>query len=157
MKKIASFQVDHDRLMPGLYVSRIDGDVITYDLRFIKPNTPPFLEPAVMHTVEHLVATFVRNSEFRGEIVYFGPMGCRTGFYLLTRDTVSRGQTLELLRQALAFTAGFTGEIPGTKPAECGNYREHDLPGARAAATDMAAVLEHWTVRDMEYTAYLAD
>ena len=157
MKKITSFTVDHDRLLPGMYISRVDGDVVTYDLRFIKPNTPPYLEPAVMHTLEPLVATFVRNSKHGGEIVYFGPMGCRTGFYLLTRVTVTRQEAIDLVRQALAFTAAFEGEIPGTKPAECGNFQEHDLSGTRAAAATMCAVLEPWTVLDLDYSDYLEE
>ena len=85
MEKIASFQVDHTRLTPGMYTSRTDGDVVTYDVRFIKPNTPPYLDPPVFHTIEHLVATYVRNSSHKDGVIYFGPMGCRTGFYFLTR------------------------------------------------------------------------
>lgn len=154
MKTIASFTVDHDRLQPGLYVSRQDGDVVTYDLRFVRPNTPPFLPNPVMHTIEHLAATFVRNSRFGGEIVYFGPMGCRTGFYLLVRDAVSRKQVLSLVRDTLAFIAAFEGTVPGTAPAECGNYREHDLPGAKAAAAQMSRVLDRWTEADMDYDAH---
>lgn len=154
MKTIASFTVDHDRLQPGLYVSRQDGDVVTYDLRFVRPNTPPFLPNPVMHTIEHLAATFVRNSRFGGEIVYFGPMGCRTGFYLLVRDAVSRKQVLSLVRDTLAFIAAFEGTVPGTTPAECGNYREHDLPGAKAAAAQMSRVLDRWTEADMDYDAH---
>ena len=154
MKTIASFTVDHDRLQPGLYVSRQDGDVVTYDLRFVRPNTPPFLPNPVMHTIEHLAETFVRNSRFGGEIVYFGPMGCRTGFYLLVRDAVSRKQVLSLVRDTLAFIAAFEGTVPGTAPAECGNYREHDLPGAKAAAAQMSRVLDRWTEADMDYDAH---
>ena len=154
MKTIASFTVDHDRLQPGLYVSRQDGDVVTYDLRFVRPNTPPFLPNPVMHTIEHLAATFVRNSRFGGEIVYFGPMGCRTGFYLLVRDAVSRKQVLSLVRDTLAFIAAFEGTVPGTAPAECGNYREHDLPGAKAAAAQMSRVIDRWTEADMDYDAH---
>lgn len=154
MKTIASFTVDHDRLQPGLYVSRQDGDVVTYDLRFVRPNTPPFLPNPVMHTIEHLAATFVRNSRFGGEIVYFGPMGCRTGFYLLVRDAVSRKQVLSLVRDTLVFIAAFEGTVPGTAPAECGNYREHDLPGAKAAAAQMSRVLDRWTEADMDYDAH---
>ena len=89
MEKIASFQVDHTRLTPGMYTSRTDGDVVTYDVRFIKPNTPPYLDPPVLHTIEHLVATYVRNSSHKDGVIYFGPMGCRTGFYFLTRPTPS--------------------------------------------------------------------
>ena len=88
MKRIKSFEIDHTCLTPGLYLSRKDGDVTTYDLRFVRPNTPPFLKNGVMHTIEHLFATYVRNSPLAEHVVYFGPMGCRTGFYFLTGSTV---------------------------------------------------------------------
>lgn len=150
MEKIASFRVDHTRLTPGLYVSRIDGDVTTYDLRFIKPNTPPFLEVAAIHTIEHLVATYVRNSVHKDSVIYFGPMGCRTGFYFLSRG-LTDAQVLMLLREAMAFTAAFDGEVPGVSAEECGNYREHDLPHAREDAARMLAVLQDWTPEKMQY------
>ena len=105
MKRIASFEVDHTTLTPGLYLSRADGDVTTYDLRFVRPNTPPFLPNAVMHTIEHLFATYVRNSTLSEGVIYFGPMGCRTGFYFLTRG-LSHRQVIGLTREALAFIAG---------------------------------------------------
>ena len=150
MKRIASFEVDHTVLLPGMYVSRRDGDVTTYDLRFVRPNTPPFLEMPAVHTIEHLVATFVRNSELKDHIIYFGPMGCRTGFYFLTRG-ISDAQALALIKEALAFTAAFDGEIPGASEAECGNWKEHDLKTARRYAADMFAVLENRTAADMHY------
>lgn len=150
MEKIASFQVDHTVLMPGMYVSRVDGDVTTFDLRFVKPNTPPYLEMAAVHTVEHLFATFVRNSAVKENIIYFGPMGCRTGFYFLTRD-VSLQTALDLTRDALRFIAAFEGDIPGVSAVECGNWEEHDLAGAKAYAAEMTAVLADWTVAKMTY------
>lgn len=150
MEKIASFQVDHTRLTPGLYVSRIDGDVTTYDVRFIKPNTPPFLDMAAVHTIEHLVATYVRNSVYKDSVIYFGPMGCRTGFYFLSRG-LSDGDVLTLLREAMAFTAAFDGEVPGVSEVECGNYLEHDLPRAREEAARMHTVLQNWTAEKMQY------
>lgn len=152
MEKIASFTVDHTTLLPGMYVSRVDGDVTTFDLRFIKPNTPPYLEMAAVHTIEHLVATFVRNSEWRDNIIYFGPMGCRTGFYFLTRD-LPREKALRLIQEALAFTAAFKGDIPGVSEPECGNWLEHDLAGARSYAAEMAKVLRDWTPNRMDYEA----
>ena len=100
MKKITSFCVDHDHLEKGMYVSREDGDVITYDLRMVKPNQGGYLENAGLHTLEHLFATYVRNTEESDAIVYVGPMGCRTGFYLLTRDTLSRARALALVPRA---------------------------------------------------------
>ena len=154
MKKIASFQVNHDVLEKGFYVSRIDGDVVTYNIPMVRPNTPPFLANAAMHTFEHLFATHVRNSGFSDKIVYVGPMGCRTGFYFLTRDTVSRQAALDLFRGALGFIADFAGEIPGAaSSAECGNWKEHDLPGAQAIARDMRLVLADWTPENMVYRA----
>ncbi|MBR2339157.1 MAG: S-ribosylhomocysteine lyase, partial [Clostridia bacterium] len=108
MKQIKSFQINHDTLTEGLYVSRTDGDVVTYDLRFIRPNTPPFLETAAMHTIEHLFATYVRSSQFENNIIYFGPMGCRTGFYFLTRG-MSHADVIALTQETLAFIANFDG------------------------------------------------
>ncbi len=150
MEKIASFQIDHEVLVPGLYLSRTDGDIATYDLRCVKPNTPPYLENAVMHTVEHLFATYVRNSRFGEHVVYFGPMGCRTGFYFLTRG-MTHEESIALTQDALHFIAQYTGEIPGATPEECGNYREHDLAGARPLAARMAELLKGWKKADLAY------
>ena len=150
MKRIASFEVDHTTLLPGMYVSRVDGDVTTFDLRFVKPNTPPFLEMPAVHTLEHLFATYVRNSVHQEKIIYFGPMGCRTGFYFLTRDLPAQ-DALDLAREALAFIADFQGEVPGVSAVECGNWLEHDLAGAQQYAKKMAAVLQTWNVEKMAY------
>ena len=152
LKKIASFQIDHTRLTPGMYTSRVDGDVVTYDLRFVRPNTPPYLETAAMHTIEHQFATYVRSSEHSGGVVYFGPMGCRTGFYFLTRG-LSPETAIGLTKDALAFIAGFEGEIPGATEKECGNFREHDLPAARKYAAGMVQVLEDWSPIRLDYPA----
>lgn len=97
-----------------------------------------------MHTIEHLFATYARNSPLQDSVIYVGPMGCRTGFYLLLRDTVSQENAIKLVQDSFAFIADFEGEIPGTKPRECGNYREHDLAGAKAAAADLVGVLHDW-------------
>ncbi len=153
MKRIASFSVDHNRLERGMYLSRVDGDVVTYDIRMKKPNGGDYLANAAIHTFEHLFATYVRNSPLSDQIVYIGPMGCRTGFYFLVRDGMSREQALSLMRETLRFIAGFEGEIPGTRPEECGNYREHDLAGAKREAEAMLPVLERWTPAQMEYAA----
>lgn len=153
MKTIASFTVDHDTLEKGMYVSRIDGDVVTYDIRMKKPNGGDYLPNGVLHTIEHLFATFARNHPLGDQVVYVGPMGCRTGFYLLLRDGMSRAGALDLVRESFAFIAAFEGEIPGTKPRECGNYREHDLPGAKAAAQDLLRVLADWSPARMDYGA----
>ena len=151
LKKIASFSINHDTLTPGLYVSRIDGDCITYDLRLKYPNADDYVAVPALHTIEHLVATFVRSSDRSDEVVYFGPMGCRTGCYLILRDSVSRADAIALVRDAFAFTAAFEGEIPGAKKIECGNYLEHDLPGAKAEAAAYTAVLDGWTEDRLAY------
>lgn len=151
MKTIASFTVDHDKLEKGMYVSRVDGDVITYDIRMVKPNGGVYLPNPAMHTFEHLFATYVRNSAFSDQIIYVGPMGCRTGFYFLTRDAMSGEQAVALVRECFAFIAAFGGKIPGSERKECGNYLEHDLPGAKAVAANMCQVLEHWTEPMLQY------
>lgn len=151
MKTIASFTVDHDKLEKGMYISRVDGDVITYDIRMVKPNGGVYLPSPAMHTFEHLFATYVRNSAYSDQIIYVGPMGCRTGFYFLTRDAMSGEQAIDLVRECFAFIADFEGKIPGSERKECGNYLEHDLPGAKATAADMCKVLEHWTVPMLQY------
>lgn len=151
MKTIASFTVDHDKLEKGMYVSRVDGDVVTYDIRMVKPNGGIYLPNPAMHTFEHLFATYVRNSAFSDQIIYVGPMGCRTGFYFLTRDSMSGEQAIALVRECFAFIAAFEGKIPGSERKECGNYLEHDLPGAKAVAANMCQVLEHWTEPMLQY------
>ncbi len=151
MKTIASFTVDHDKLEKGMYVSRVDGDVVTYDIRMVKPNGGIYLPNPAMHTFEHLFATYVRNSAFSDQIIYVGPMGCRTGFYFLTRDAMSGEQAIALVRECFAFIAAFEGKIPGSERKECGNYLEHDLPGAKAVAANMCQVLEHWTEPMLQY------
>ena len=151
MEKIASFTVNHDRLEKGMYVSRVDGDVVTYDIRMKKPNGGDYLGNGELHTFEHLFATYARNSEYGGQVIYVGPMGCRTGFYLLLRDTVSGQEAIRLVREAFAFIQDFEGEIPGSRREECGNYREHDLTGARRTAADMLEVLKDWTAEKLAY------
>ena len=109
MKKIASFTVNHDTLEKGVYISRIDGDAVTYDLRMKKPNNGSFISPKSLHTIEHLLATYVRNSEYSESIIYAGPMGCRSGFYLIVRDNVSKSEVLELVKKSFIFIADFNG------------------------------------------------
>jgi len=141
MKKIASFTVDHDTLERGIHISRVDGDVITYDIRMKIPNGGDYLQNAALHTFEHLFATFARNSKFEKSVIYVGPMGCRTGFYLLMRDDVSRDEVTSLVKDTFAFVADFEGVIPGSSRKECGNYLDHDLDGAKAVAREMLEVL----------------
>lgn len=150
MKTIASFQIDHTILPRGMYTSRVDGDVVTYDLRARRPNVEEVMTNAAIHTVEHLFATYVRNTEFSDNIIYFGPMGCRTGFYFLTRG-LTEEQAIELTKNAFKFVADYEGEIPGTTAKECGNYRDHDLNGAKEEAKMMVEVLKNWQPKDLVY------
>lgn len=151
MEKIASFSVNHDKLEKGIYVSRIDGDVISYDVRMKKPNGGDYLNSPAMHTFEHLFATYARNSEFSDSVIYVGPMGCRTGFYLLLRDKVKKSEVIKLVKDSFEFIKNFDGDIPGNKREECGNYLEHDLKGAKLVAEDMIKVLADWTEEKMDY------
>ena len=151
MERIASFSVNHDLLDKGMYISRVDGDVVTYDIRMKKPNGGDYLGNGELHTFEHLFATYARNSALRDSVIYVGPMGCRTGFYLLLRNTVSGEDAISLVRQSFSFISEFEGEIPGAKRQECGNWLEHDLAGARRTAADMLAVLENWNTEKLTY------
>ena len=154
MTRIPSFSIDHTRLEPGLYLSREDGDVRTWDVRMKKPNQGDYISQGAIHTIEHLFATCARNGAYKDGIIYIGPMGCRTGMYLLTRG-LSDGQVLDCVRECYAFMSQYEGEIPGAKEAECGNYREHDLLGCRGEAAAYLAVLNRIGVADMRYKYYL--
>ena len=153
MKKIASFTVNHDTLTKGMYISRVDGDVVTYDIRMKLSNGGDYFQMSAAHTLEHLFATYARNSRFGEHILYVGPMGCRTGFYLLVRDKMTHAQAIELVQESMAFIRDFEGEIPGNKKEECGNYLDHDLQGAKALGADMVAVLADWTEENLIYKA----
>ena len=150
LKRIASFEVNHNVLERGIYISRIDKDITTYDIRMKLPNKNDYLATAAMHTIEHIVATFVRNSAYSDRIIYFGPMGCRTGFYLLTRD-IPENEVISLIFDAFSFLAEFRGEIPGTTAIECGNYLEHDLETAKAEAENYLPVIENYSVEQLAY------
>lgn len=139
METIKSFTVDHKRLLPGVYVSRKDStghDVITtFDIRMTRPNFEPVMNTAEIHTLEHLGATFLRNHEEWGDkIIYFGPMGCRTGFYLLLAGDYESEDIISLLREMFEFVCHFEGEIPGAAPEACGNYLDQNLPMAKYLA-----------------------
>ena len=145
MKKrqlIASFQVDHTRIVPGIYVSRRDaidgGFITTFDIRMKRPNVEPAVHPNAMHTIEHIVATYLRNSAFKDHIVYWGPMGCLTGCYLLvkTREDIQPAQIEPLIRAAFRHLARYRGEVPGATPVNCGNYQLHDLAMAKYEAAE---------------------
>lgn len=155
MKQIASFAIDHDKLKKGLYVSRVDGDVVTYDIRMKEPNKGDYVSNGGLHTFEHLFATYVRNTKYSDQIIYVGPMGCRTGFYFLTRDTLPKEEVISLLQDTFTFIRDFEGDIPGAKRQECGNYLEHSLPDAKVVAVDMLNVLDGYTPEQMQYTAFL--
>lgn len=140
MEKIASFTINHTCLEPGVYVSRRDvtpsGDTVTtFDIRMTRPNRQPALSPQALHAMEHLAATFLRNHPvWRDRIVYWGPMGCCTGNYLLLQGSAGSADILPLIRETMEFVASFEGEVPGATPRDCGNYSFMDLPAAREAA-----------------------
>ena len=152
MERIASFCVDHTTLKRGVYLSRQDGDVNTWDLRMKEPNKGDYLTTGAMHTLEHLFATYARNSQYGQGVIYVGPMGCRTGFYLLTRG-LTDAQVLDLIQKSFAFMEAFEGDIPGASERECGNYRDMDLAGAKQEAAAYARVLEGLCPRKMRYEA----
>lgn len=136
MQKITSFTIDHIKLVPGVYVSRKDlagtHPVTTFDLRITKPNDEPVMNTAEVHTIEHLAATFLRNHhEFGNKILYFGPMGCRTGFYLLLSGDYESADILPLMKELFEFIADFEDEVPGASAKDCGNYLDMNLPMAR--------------------------
>lgn len=157
MQKITSFTIDHIKLVPGVYVSRIDyaegKPITTFDLRMTSPNDEPVMNTAEMHAIEHLAATYLRNHQEYGEkIIYFGPMGCRTGFYLLLAGAYQSADIIELLRGMYQFIAGFTGEVPGASAKDCGNYLDMNLPMARyLAAKYLREVLAEIRPEQMHY------
>lgn len=152
MERIASFNVDHNVLVPGLYLSRRDGNVTTYDMRFKKPNTGELLTNAEMHSCEHIMATFLRNSEKKDAIVYFGPMGCQTGFYFLFDNTkLSDAEAIELLRKAVGDGATYEGAMPGKSPVECGNYINLDVALSRKCLSYYGEVIKDWNVEKLQY------
>lgn len=133
MEKITSFTVDHDKIIPGIYVSRIDEDITTYDLRTKKPNNGDYMDNETMHSIEHLFATIIRNSKIKDNVIYFGPMGCQTGFYLLVRNA-NDNKVIEITLDILKKIVDFEGEIYGNSPKECGNYRSLNLEKAKKEA-----------------------
>lgn len=141
MRKIASFTVDHDYITPGIYLSRVDGDVVTYDLRTRRPNCGDYMDHLTMHSLEHMFATLIRNSEIADEVLYFGPMGCQTGFYLLTRDSVSCEKALDVIKSVLR-QIGNEPAMFGQSRVECGNYLNLSLDAAQKEAAAYLTVLE---------------
>ncbi len=152
MERIASFQVDHNKLVPGMYLSRRDGQVTTLDLRFKKPNTGDLLTNAEMHSVEHIIATLLRNSRAREAVIYFGPMGCQTGFYLLYDSSLlSSADAVALVKETFAQGADYDGEMPGKSAVECGNYINLDVSLAKAQCAYYRDIIRDWTVEKLAY------
>lgn len=141
IQKIQSFTVDHDKLEPGLYISRVDGTVTTYDLRTRKPNAGDYMDNLTMHSVEHLFATYIRSSSIGSKVLYFGPMGCQTGFYLLV-DSTPKEQVLEAIEAVLRQIIAHTGPVFGAARKECGNYRNLNLEAAQLECRRYLQVLE---------------
>lgn len=133
IRRIASFSVDHDYIEPGVYISRVDGDITTYDLRTRKPNAGDYMDNLTMHSLEHMFATLVRNSEIGNSVIYFGPMGCQTGFYLLVRDK-SKDEVYSVIESVLADIVSYGGDMPGQARKECGNYKNLSLEAAKREA-----------------------
>lgn len=150
MERIASFSVDHTKLDEGIYISRIDGDITTYDLRMRKPNTGDLISVSAMHSMEHMFATVVRNSEMSDKVIYFGPMGCQTGFYLLMR-TKDHGAVVELIKKVLRDIIVYDGEMPGCSEIECGNYRSLSMEAAKAEAEMYIEKIKDWSDKMLEY------
>ena len=156
MKKIASFTVDHIRLQPGLYVSRKDRigqeTVTTFDLRVTSPNDEPVMNTAEVHTVEHLAATYLRNHpQWQDKVVYFGPMGCRTGFYLILAGDLSSADVLPLVTECFAFIRDYEGDIPGASAMDCGNYLDMNLPMAKLWAERYVRTLTNADEKNLFY------
>ena len=140
INRIASFSVDHDYIVPGVYISRIDGDIVTYDLRTRVPNAGDYMDNLTMHSVEHMFATFVRSSKISDRVIYFGPMGCQTGFYLLVRDA-ENAEVLSVVKSVLDRIIKHDGEMFGATRKECGNYKNLDLAAAKVECERYLAVL----------------
>ena len=148
MEKITSFTIDHIKLQPGLYVSRKDkvgSEVLTtFDLRVTKPNDEPVMNTAEVHTIEHLAATYLRNEpDWKDRVIYFGPMGCRTGFYLILAGDLNSRDVLELVKNCFHFVRDFRGDVPGASAKDCGNYLDMNLPMANYWGAKYAALLEN--------------
>lgn len=152
MERIASFTVDHTVLVSGLYLSRQDGTTVTFDLRFKKPNTGDLLSNAELHSVEHVIATLLRNSPQKDAVIYFGPMGCQTGFYFLfDGEKLSNANAVRLLQRVFTAAAKFDGAMPGASARECGNYRNLDVELARRCCAYYADVIADWSEEKLVY------
>ena len=150
MKTNPRFEIDHNILKRGIYISRIDGDITTYDIRMKEPNREPVLTNSALHTIEHIFDTYARNTEYGDSIIHFGPMGSRTGFYFITKR-LSDNYSIQLIKDAFEYIAGYWEKIPGTSPSECGNCLDHNLPQAKEEAKKFLEVIKDWTKDDLEY------
>ena len=154
MERIASFEVDHTKLLPGLYLSRRDGDIVTFDLRLKRPNTGDLLSNSEMHSVEHLIATLLRNSKDKDAVIYFGPMGCQTGFYFLFDNRrLSLEEAVSLVKDVFAAAADFAGDMPGKSAAECGNYANLDVETGKRVCRFYRDVIRDWSAAKLAYDA----
>ncbi len=150
MEKIASFTVNHETLEEGLYISRIDGDITTYDLRTRKPNTNDLMDHSTMHSCEHMFATYIRNSQIKDDVIYFGPMGCQTGFYLLARNADNK-TILEVLKKACTDVLAHRGDVFGNSSIECGNYKTLSLENAQKECARYLEILKKVDANNLNY------
>lgn len=149
MERIKSFTINHDILVPGFYISRVDGDITTYDMRTRRPNMGDYMSDLTMHSVEHMFATYIRNSEIAEDVIYFGPMGCQTGFYLLVRNANDK-HVFEITKHVLQQIVEYDGPVFGASAVECGNYRNLDITAAKTECATYLEVLKQQT--NMEFT-----
>ena len=149
MERIKSFTINHDILVPGFYISRVDGDITTYDMRTRRPNMGDYMSDLTMHSVEHMFATYIRNSELAEDVIYFGPMGCQTGFYLLVRNAIDK-HVFEITKHVLQQIVEHDGPVFGASAVECGNYRNLDITAAKTECATYLEVLKQQT--NMEFT-----
>ena len=150
MKTIPNFGVDRNLIKKGIYISEIDDDITIYDIRMREPNRETVLTNSSIHTIEHIFTTFIRNSEFSDNIIYFGPMGNRTGFCLITKR-LSDNYSIQFIKDAFANIAEFWGRIPSASPSECSNCLDHNLPQAKEEAKNFLDIINDWTKEDLEY------
>lgn len=150
MQRITSFEVDHTKIVEGVYISRIDGDITTYDMRTRRPNCGDYMDNITMHTFEHLFATYIRNSAISDKIIYFGPMGCQTGFYLLVRNA-DNTEVIKNIKDVLEKIITHTGEVFGASEIECGNYRSLKLESAKTEALRYLEKIENTNAESLKY------
>lgn len=150
MKTVPSEGIDYNILKKGIYISRIDDDVTTYEIRMKEPNSGDYLTNSALHTIEHIFRAYISGSEFKENILYFGPMGSRTGFYILTRSLTDK-YTVQFIKDGFQQVAEFWGRIPAASDKECGNCLEHNLPQAKEEAKEFLEVIKNWTKDDLEY------